>query len=316
MKRLITTLVAAVALLAVGTPASAAPALYAQDGIPTGGTGPSQRSIYEAAAYEVMHPGIAPWGTNDFNCKPAKGQRPVILIPGTSGSAYDSWAWMAPHLKADGLCLFTFNDNPIFGAEQFQFAGDIRDTAQTLGRVVDRVLEATGAEQVDLVGWSQGGGPLPTYYITQLGGAPKVHTVVGIVPSNNGTKYPIAYELAMFNPFYRLEYDRIAKLYNLQAFAQQLAGSDLNKQLYSGTVAQPGIRYMNIATVFDAVVWPYTQAIVNEPGVDNRVIQDICPGRFVTHVSATYDAVVLGLVREGLSGVPQTPQCWQPVPLS
>ncbi|AKK04183.1 esterase/lipase family protein [Corynebacterium epidermidicanis] len=317
MKRLVVVLLAV--LLALPGVAHADPILNGDEGFPNNGIGPSQRNIYEAAAYEITHPGIAPEGTNDFSCRPADGQRPVILIPGTTGSAYDSWAWMAPLLKRDGLCLFTFNTNPIYGVEQMGFAGDIRSSAATLSAVVDAVLGATGASQVDLVGWSQGGGPLPTYYITQLGGAPKVHTVVGVVPSHKGTQAVLFYDLARLFPAIRADYDRIAERFNMQAFAQQLAGSEFNESLYTGTVAQPGIRYMNIATQFDTVVLPYTNARIDEPGVDNRLIQDTCPGRFVTHASATYDKVVLDLVREGLGvAAPGTAagQCWQPVPLS
>ncbi|MDU0479168.1 alpha/beta fold hydrolase [Staphylococcus chromogenes] len=319
MKRFLASLITVLALCAPTPAALAEPMLNGNEGFPRNGFGPSQRSIYDAAFYEILHPGIAPEGTNDFSCKPAEGQRPVILIPGTTGSAYDSWAWMAPLLKRDGLCLFTFNTNPVYGVEQMGFAGDIRSSAATLSAVVDAVLGATGASQVDLVGWSQGGGPLPTYYITQLGGAAKVNTVVGVVPSHKGTQFWLFYDLARLHPAIRTDYDRIGKMLNMQALAQQLAGSELNQLLYTGTVAQPGVRYMNISTQFDTVVMPYTNARIDEPGVDNRLIQDICPGRFVTHVSATYDKVVLDLVREGLGvAAPGTAaqECWQPVPLS
>ena len=48
------------------------------------------------------------------------------------------------------------------------------------------MLAKTGASQVDIVGHSQGG-MMPGYYIKFLGGASKVHTLIGLAPSNHGT---------------------------------------------------------------------------------------------------------------------------------
>ncbi len=51
---------------------------------------------------------------------------------------------------------------------------------------MQKVLAATGAKQVDIVGHSQGG-MMPRYYLRFLGGAAKVETLVGLAPSNHGT---------------------------------------------------------------------------------------------------------------------------------
>jgi triacylglycerol esterase/lipase EstA (alpha/beta hydrolase family) len=48
------------------------------------------------------------------------------------------------------------------------------------------VLAQTGAQKVDIVGWSQGG-MLPRQYINFDGGASKVNMLVGFSPSNFGT---------------------------------------------------------------------------------------------------------------------------------
>lgn len=39
----------------------------------------------------------------------------------------------------------------------------------------------------------------------------------------------------------------------------------------------PGITYTVIATQFDNRVFPWTNTFINEPGVKNIVIQDVCP---------------------------------------
>ncbi|WP_411776321.1 esterase/lipase family protein, partial [Escherichia coli] len=65
--------------------------------------------------------------------------------------------------------------------------GNIYSTAAFMAHFIDRVLKTTGAQKVDLIGHSQGGGPLPRAYIKYYGGAKKVHHLVGLVPSNKGT---------------------------------------------------------------------------------------------------------------------------------
>ena len=64
--------------------------------------------------------------------------------------------------------------------------GPIAASAEELGAFVQKVLAATGAAQVDMVGHSQGG-MMPRYYLRFLGGASKVRTLVGLAPSNHGT---------------------------------------------------------------------------------------------------------------------------------
>ncbi|NHA01134.1 alpha/beta fold hydrolase [Nocardioides sp. W3-2-3] len=56
-----------------------------------------------------------------------------------------------------------------------------------LAAFVDRVLAATGATKVNVVGHSQGG-LIPTYFIKRLGGASKIDKYVGLAPSNHGTE--------------------------------------------------------------------------------------------------------------------------------
>ena len=55
------------------------------------------------------------------------------------------------------------------------------DSAAQLEAFVDRVLAATGAAKVSMVGHSQGG-MMPRYYIQFLGGAGKVDDLVGLAP--------------------------------------------------------------------------------------------------------------------------------------
>src|SRR6202012_4501528 len=64
--------------------------------------------------------------------------------------------------------------------------GDIATSAGELSSFVNRVLNATGAAKVDLVGHSQGG-MMPRYYLKFDGGATYVDKLVALAPSNHGT---------------------------------------------------------------------------------------------------------------------------------
>src|SRR4029078_2981590 len=62
--------------------------------------------------------------------------------------------------------------------------GDIVASATPLKSFVGKVLDATGATKVSMVGHSQGG-MMPRYYIKFLGGAAYVDDLVGLSPSNH-----------------------------------------------------------------------------------------------------------------------------------
>jgi triacylglycerol esterase/lipase EstA (alpha/beta hydrolase family) len=85
------------------------------------------------------------------------------------------------------------------GAIGVYATGPIEGSAGQLSSFVDRVLSATGASQVDIVGHSQGG-MMPRYYLKNLGGATKVHTRVGLAPSNHGTTLDGLFTLASHFP--------------------------------------------------------------------------------------------------------------------
>ena len=128
---------------------------------------------------------VAPPGANDWACKPsAEHPYPVILVPGTFESMAKNWSTLSPYLKSKGYCVFALN----YGETNGVYAtAPVTESAKELAPFVDAVRAATGAKKVDLVGHSQGG-MMPRYYMGFLGGAKYVHQLVGIAPSNHGTK--------------------------------------------------------------------------------------------------------------------------------
>ncbi len=64
--------------------------------------------------------------------------------------------------------------------------GDVRSAAREFGREVERICEATSAEQVHVVGHSLGG-LVARYYVQRLGGDARVHTLVSLGTPHQGT---------------------------------------------------------------------------------------------------------------------------------
>ena len=111
--------------------------------------------------------------------------------------------------------------------------GDIPSSAGQLSSFVNRVLSATGASKVDLVGHSQGG-MMPRSYLKFLGGAAKVRTLVGLAPSNHATTLDGLFTLAGYFP----GADAFVGLL-CPACSQQTAGSSFLSQLNSGGRHRP-----------------------------------------------------------------------------
>src|SRR6201999_4209668 len=111
---------------------------------------------------------------------------PVILVNGTFANMDDNWQAASPLLANHGYCVYAFNYGGASAASPVQGTGDIAASAAQLATFVNSVLSATGAAKVDLVGHSQGG-MMPRYYLSFLGGAAKVATLVALAPFNYGT---------------------------------------------------------------------------------------------------------------------------------
>jgi triacylglycerol esterase/lipase EstA (alpha/beta hydrolase family) len=165
--------------------------------------------------------------------------------------------------------------------------GPVADSASQLATFVDGVLAATGAAQVDLVGHSQGG-MMPRYYLKFLGGAAKVHTLVGMAPSNHGTTLDGLALLAE-------QFPGATDLLNAgcPACVDQIVGSALLTRLNSGGDTVPGVNYTVIETRYDEVVTPYTSAFLTGPDVTNITVQNQCPLDLSDHLEISYDPVAL-----------------------
>ncbi len=237
--------------------------------------------------------GAPPPGAN-VPCDPkTRHPYPVVLVHGTFETMDQNWAVLSPRLKEKGYCVFALNYSR-------RGMGRIGRSARELRRFVDNVLAHTGARKVQLVGHSQGG-MMPRYWIKYLGGKSKVEDLVGIAPSNYGTKLGEAADVNATpadwglqgggggpNPCYACD--------------QQAADSRFIRMLNNGDDT-PGLgSFTQIATDDDEIIIPYTRCFLRgNERTKNITIQDYNGGLVVTHQNIYNDPFVQKLVFDALA---------------
>lgn len=240
-----------------------------------------------------------PPGANDWSCKPSAAHpEPVVLVHGLGATMFANWAYMSPQLKARGYCVFalTYGQDPRLPA----FGGTIpvQDSAKELDVFVSRVLSATGASKVDLVGHSEGTF-MPQYWLKKLGGAAKTDDYVALTPLYDGTQLlALDYLRDTFGPLGGLAIGLVNQVCG--SCTQFLRGSDMQKQLAAGGKAAPGVRYTTIMTKYDELVIPYTSGVIDGVGNKNIVVQDVCKNDISEHGAVAFDPVVARLIFNAL----------------
>src|SRR3954454_4323205 len=257
--------------------------------------------------YAHVSPTASPPGANDWSCKPtASHPFPVVLVHGTFADMSNSWQALSPLLKNNGYCVFALNYGSYAGSGAIGVygTGEIRNSAQDLNAFVDKVLAATGAAEVDLVGHSQGG-MMPRWYLKFLGGASEVHTLVGLSPSNHGTTVDGIGLLARFFPGGEQFTGALCP-----ACEEQIVGSAFLAELNSGGDTVPGVEYTVIQTRYDQVVTPYASAFLSGPNVRNILLQNQCVLDLGDHLSMPYDHIADADVLAALNPLhPRHPLC-------
>ena len=285
---------AAAVLLVAGAALFAAP-LVAQ-----AQTLPVNYDFAAGALAGFASPQTPPPGANSGCTPTAAHPDPVVLVHGTFANADDNWQAASPLLANHGYCVFTFNYGGASPTSVIQGTGDIAASAGQLASFVARVLAATGAAKVDLVGHSQGG-MMPRYYLKFLGGARYVNKLVALAPSNHGTTLDGLTALvtalgAVFGS--GLVNSGLNAL--CTACVQQEAGSSFLTSLNAGGETVSGVTYTVIESRDDEVVTPYTSAFLSGPGVTNITVQNQCPLDLSDHLEIAADPVALADVLNAL----------------
>jgi len=276
--------VAAAVLAAVAVPGRAAAVAH----YPVGNAASGYATL-------LVNPSAVPPGINVWSCRPSAAHpRPVILLPGTLWTLTDSFAALGPILANAGYCVYGLN----YGATSLTTesggrvfaAGDIPTSAQELAAFVTRVRAATGAPQVDIVGWSQGG-MMPRYYLKFLGGAPYVHRLVGLASSSHGTTLDGQFKL--LSDLGKILGTPPFTLIGCPACTQQQNTAPFITSLNAGGDTVPGVAYTVIESKDDEIVTPYTSAFLTGPDVENITLQHQCPLDMSDHLAMPFDAVVI-----------------------
>ena len=224
-------------------------------------------------------------GVNDWTCAPTAARpTPVVLVHGTFGDRRHLLEQLSRTIRDAGFCVFSLD----YGNRA---TDDVIASAHQLADFVDRVRAATGAAKVSLVGHSQGG-MMPRYYIKYLGGAAYVDDLVGIAPSNHGTKL-----LPAMNPLAPLVPGAVCVACNQQAW-----GSAFLRDLNAGDETPGDVSYTQITSRFDEVVVPHTSGYLT-PGerTTNVTIQSKCPLSISEHVLIPMDRATIGITLDALT---------------
>ncbi|MEV0851620.1 esterase/lipase family protein [Nocardia fluminea] len=264
------------------------------------GEGPEMSAYLPAFAYGLLHPDAAPPGANRWDCKPtAQHPRPVVLLHGTWLNAYDTFSYLSPRLAEAGYCVFTLN----YGKSGLLEAGGLGavlpgrygvgpmvDSSSQVAAFVERVRAATGSDQVDIIGHSQGG-TIANHYLKFEGGQGKVGKLVSFGATHHGTSLlGIATLGRMINNagidimgFYRPVIGA--------ANVEQAVGSSFYTSLNATGDTVPGVAYTAVGSRYDEVMNPLDLGFLRagpDATVDNIVLQNGCEQDISDHLTMMY----------------------------
>ncbi len=238
-------------------------------------------------------------GLDDPACVPVpEHPNPVVLLHGLGAPPGGSFSYLGPELASAGYCAFTIH----YGTTApFWYPGGFAAmdaSAQQIRDFITQVRTTTGAAEVDLVGHSEGG--LHALYVPKrFGLGDEVGRVVSLAPPTHGTDgsgfLTVARALGL-PPLVR----PLADLFGCTACDEIAISEAFIERLNDGPITVPSITYTVIASRYDYIVTPTATSFVQEPGVTNLTVQDVCPTDPVGHVGLVFDPGVRDLVTNAL----------------
>lgn len=264
-------------------------------------TGPKKLNFTQALAYGLTQPDAQAQGVNDWDCVPKEGTNPVVLVHGTFANQYDSFARMAPELKAAGHCLYSFNYGKGSDAAVGNIPGrygltGLSENGDQLAAFADTVRERTGEDVLDMIGWSQGG-TLITDVLKKEGGD-SIDDVVTYGASHHGASIQGLALVARHVGATDVTRDALG-----QAAVDQIPDSEYLQQLTADGDTVPGVNYTIVGTRYDQVSTPWRNTFFEEgPGatVNNITLQDGCGTDLSSHVSMMYSPRAIDIAKRAL----------------
>ncbi|KAL5355517.1 secreted lipase [Aspergillus floccosus] len=243
---------------------------------------------------------------NDFSCRSSTHPNPVILHHGLGATWYEDLNVLQGWLQSQGYCTFaqTYGEYKLF-----PLVGGLKPIATSAAEVADYIREVaskTGADKVDLVGHSEGA--FQALYVPKFeeGIAELVDKIVAVAPPTHSTTFGGLYKLAyLLGNTSRELVGTILDTVGCAACDDLGPGGAAIERLNDGEpIAQAGNEVTVIASRFDEMVTPVETAFVQEEGVRNVWVQDVCPLDPVGHIGLAYDANLWNLAKNALDGTP------------
>ena len=222
--------------------------------------GPTGISTSTAGTAGTSLPSVGLAGVNDPDCRSA--DPPVLLLHGTLSTPRSNFGTLAPALRAAGRCVYAIEYGARFG---YGGIGPVRESATDVAAFARQVLELTDAEQLDVVGYSQGGLIARTMLRYDLDPG-KVRVAVLVAPSYHGTTSPVTTNIPSGL---------------CPACEDQTVGSALLTDLATGGDLAGNVRYAVLSTSNDVVVTPVSSQVPQGPAdrVRSAVYEEHCsPG--------------------------------------
>jgi pimeloyl-ACP methyl ester carboxylesterase len=206
---------------------------------------------------------------------------PVLLVHGTFADSDINWSWNYKEaLPERGIpaCTVDLPDRS---------AGDIQVSTEYVVYAIRAIAEQSG-RQVAVMGFSQGG--LQARWALRWWPDVRhlVSEVITLNTPNQGSAFP---DVLCGGPGVCA-----ASLYQMRSDSNFLAA------LNAGHDAVGNLSFTAVGTATDQVFVFPEQTPVDEHGnhVSNVLVQDLCPGRQLDHVSAAFDGAVFGIVIDAL----------------
>ncbi|KAI1075678.1 alpha/beta-hydrolase [Whalleya microplaca] len=236
---------------------------------------------------------------NDFACKSKRN--PVVLLHGLSANREVDLNMLQWELNRRGYCAFS----QTYGAHgAVSWIGGLRsmaDSAKDIAAFIREVKDKTGARKVDLVGHSEGGVQALYVPMAQAGISGIVEHVVALGPAVHGARY------FGFTDLWYIGGEATRKIAKLvvdtlgcPACEDMATDGAIYKAFKSAKkIVQDGNKATVIMSRSDTLVAPDVSKI-EEKGVNNVYVQDICPDDKVGHAGLMWDKSVWRLIFNAL----------------
>ncbi|KXP11843.1 esterase/lipase family protein [Tsukamurella pseudospumae] len=218
------------------------------------------------------------------------GPEPVLLIPGTASTPESAFGWNSMKaFREEGtpFCSVTLPD---------EANADIQRSAEYVVHAL-RKMNSSSGKKVQIVGWSQGGGPLPRWALKFWPDTRHmVDNLIGIDPDNHGSAVVNLLGCGVINTFCS------------PALWQQRPDSHFISTLNRGGMTYPEVNYtvlyLNFSNVVEPSVHGESQSLPPGPNVTNVSLQGTCGGPLSLpsdHATAVGLPITASLIRATLS---------------